>query len=124
MNNQLIKLEPSQEELQSIEQMIGGCDSAVVTYAVDKDYNVHKAVTLFTRTSSWIYQFENYSAEHNRTLAENPNICLTKTYNYTIKNKQLKMIGRDYNRVLFRDLNGFVCDEFTHDLRKKYANRY
>lgn len=120
METQIIKVEEKQNELTTIEEIIAGCDSAVVTYGLDKDLKIHKAVTFFSKTSPWIYEFEEYGGAHNKTLAMNPKIALAQSWDYKIQGKIVKRIKRFYHKVLFRTLSGFVKDEFTHDLRDMY----
>lgn len=123
MENQLVKIQDKQEELQSIEEMVAGCDSAVVTYGVDKNYNVHKVVTLFSREIGTIYQFEEYRAAHSKTLAMHPQLALVKGIDYKIEGKKVKRYSRDYFKQLFRTLFGFVKDGQTQDLRYMYEQK-
>ena len=120
MENQIIKVDKTREEFHTLEEMIAGCDSAVVTYGLDKDYNIHKVVTLFCRTSYSIHEFEDHGGAHNKILANNPNMALVKNWDYTINGKKAKRCLRDYYKVLFRTLCGFIKDKRTRDLRHIY----
>lgn len=124
MENKIAKIETNQEELSTIDEMIAGCDSAVVTYGVDQDYNVHKVVTLFCRTSGTIYQFEQFAAEHSNTLTMNPKMALSKSMDFKIDGKKVKKYTtRDYFKRLYRTLIGFIKDKETKDLRYEYEQK-
>lgn len=124
MENKLVKIQDKQEELQSIEEMVAGCDSAVITYGIDQDYNVHKVVTFFSRDIGAISQFEDYNAAHNKTLINNPKMALLKGFDYKIEGKNVKRCLREYYKLLIRTLSGFIKDEKTEDLRYKYEQKY
>lgn len=125
MKNEITKLENSEVEITSLDEMIAGCDSAVVTYGVDKDYNVHKVVTLFSRVPMTIYQFEKLSASHGEMLAFDPKMALSKGFDYKIEGKKVHKYSRSYFKQLYRTLIGFIKDKDTNDLRYMYEqNQY
>lgn len=120
MKNEITKLENSEVEITSLDEMIAGCDSAVVTYGVDKDYNVHKVVTIFQRSSRDVYQFEEFGASHTKTLGMNPQMTLVKGFDFKVEGKRVRNLGRGYFKQLLRTLIGFVKDDTTQDLRDIY----
>lgn len=124
MENKLIKIEAADREIQEVHELISGCDSAVITYGVDKDYNVHKVVSFFVQTPRSVHEFEDLGAAHTRLLADDPSMALLKNYDYKIQGQKIKKCSRDYFKVLLRTLLGFVKDNSTHDLRYKYEQKF
>lgn len=123
MENKLIKIETTDKEINNIQELVSGCDSAVITYGVDKEYNVYKVVSFFVQTPRSIHEFEDLSAAHVRILADNPKMALTKGYDYKVQGEKVKKCCRDYFKILLRSLLGFVKDDSTHDLRYKYEQK-
>ena len=121
---EIAKIERKEAEFKTVEDLIADCDHAVVTYGMDKNGKIHKAVTLFTRSSDWIYEFEEYGAAHDKAMGTNPDMALAKTWDYKILGKMTTRIVREYSVVLFRNLIGFVKDKYTHDLRDIYEKMY
>lgn len=123
MENKLIKIEAEETEVKDVLDLIAGCDSAAMTYGVDKNYNVTKVVSFFIRTPYSIQEFEELGAAHTRLLATNPSMSLLKQYDFKVEGKKIKRCCRDYVKILIRTLFGFVKDKETHDLRHEYEQK-
>lgn len=123
MKNKLIEIGKEEKEVRDVLDLIAGCDSATMTYGVDKNYNVTKVVSFFVRTPYSIHEFEDLGAAHTRVLATNPSMSLLKQYDFKVEGRKIKRCCRDYVKVLLRTLSGFVKDKETYDMRHKYEQK-
>ena len=123
MENKLIEIGKEEKEVRDVLDLIAGCDSATMTYGVDKNYNVTKVVSFFVRTPYSIHEFEDLGAAHTRVLATNPSMSLLKQYDFKVEGRKIKRCCRDYVKVLLRTLSGFVKDKETYDMRHKYEQK-
>lgn len=123
MESKLIEIGKEEKEVRDVLDLIAGCDSATMTYGVDKNYNVTKVVSFFIRTPYSIHEFEDLGAAHTRVLATNPSMSLLKQYDFKVEGRKIKRCCRDYVKVLLRTLSGFVKDKETYDMRHKYEQK-
>lgn len=124
MESQLVKLETGKEEAIKLDDAIKGCDSAIITYGVDTNYNIHKITSVFTRNQLSISEYEELGIAHREALVLNPKMALIKEIHYKIQDGNLIKCSRDYTATLIRTLPGYVVSGNVVDVRNKYEQSY
>lgn len=122
MNNEISKAGANlnnNTEFRNIDEMVSGCDEAMVTMALNDRGKLCKVVIL--------YSSENFDSEMvgigvASIIKRSKGICVFKKFVYSIYGIAVKRLKINYWAVLLKDFPGFIPGPFTHDCRTKYEN--
>lgn len=121
MENNTQKTDINNVDLVTLEELVNGYNHAVLTCYVNKNYRMQKVLVLMEDKEYW--KIEEMNGAVNKVLANREDICVSKTFLYSIKGKFVRKSFMRFFTLIYRTLTGFVPDTFTHDLRNVYENK-
>lgn len=100
-------------ECNDINDLIAGCNAAMVNYALSDRGKIIRVITFFNTKDS---NLENISASHNYLCKNEYKFIISKNFMYTIKSfSNIKKSCIDFWAMLWKKVEGFTPPECTHD---------
>lgn len=111
-----IKLDIDCKDFNTVQEMLEGCDFAMVNYALTDDMKLIRTVTFFNNQE---HNMESISASCNYFCQSQGNISISKIVMYKIFSfSKIKKSGIEFYSMLWKTITGFIPGHRTHDCRK------
>lgn len=114
---------PDNKEFNNVNEMVDGCNQAIVTWALNGKGKLCKIVVMYSTND---FSLETATVGASSIIKESRDISLFKHFIYSVRNSLVKrLVHIDYWAVLLKTIPGFTPGTNVHDCRTKkerYAN--